>query len=441
MSIFRSYDIRGIYDKDLTYDVVNRIGKALGTLLKGKQIVCIGHDTRLSSLDIYEALASGLMSTGCNIIFIGMVPNPVAYFYAWKNKMFGCYITASHNPKEWNGLKLIRPDGSSFVEEIHELKAIFDSGKFLKGEGRVVADRSAIEEYKKFLKRKLGGVRGKIAVECFGGAGVKAVEVFRYLGLEVVPLHEKPDGNFYNFSRPEPKGKNLDLLKKTVRKVKADFGLGFDGDADRSVFVDDRGREVNAGVINSIFIKAVLRQKKGKVVATVDSASEIEDIVKKCGGEIVWSPIGHNRIEQAIIKEKAVYAGEQSSHVYLSRFYPFSDGILATLYLLKILKGARKKLSRLVDGIKLLPVERFYVEARNDEVKNRVVENLKKQFPDAIDLVNGFKIKLNDVEWVLVRASQTLPEIVITVEARNKRRLEELARRYSGLLKRELERA
>ncbi|MDI6798407.1 MAG: hypothetical protein QMD12_00175 [Candidatus Aenigmarchaeota archaeon] len=437
MSIFRAYDLRGIYGKDLTDEIALRVGRALGTFLRGSETVCIGFDTRFSSKKIFDCFSSGLVSTGCEVISLGLVPNPIVYFYAWENRIFGCYIGASHNPKEWGGFKMIEPDGTSFVEDVERVERIFNSGTFLKKKGRLERDKNAIEEYKRFFQKKFGILKNRIAVECFGGAGVKAVDIFKDFGLEVISLHGKPDGNFYGFERPEPKGENLKFLRETVKREKAEFGVAFDGDADRSVFVDNKGRELNGSVMSSIFIREILEKRKGKIILTADCASEIKKIVESLGGELIWWRVGHGFIEKKCLEEKALFAGEQSSHFYFNEFYPFSDGILATLYLAKILSRG-KKLSKLVDELKLHPTEKLYINAETDENKIRVIEELKKSFPKAIDIMDGIKIELNDIEWVLIRASQTLPEINLCAEGKNKNRLKEIVQKYSKLINQKL---
>jgi len=438
MSIFRAYDIRGIYGKDLTDEIVLRLGKAVGTFLKGSESICIGYDTRASSKKIFKNFSSGIASTGCEVISLGLVPNPTVYFNAWKNRIFGCMITASHGPKEWNGFKLIEPDGTSFIEDIERVKKIFAFGNFIKRRGRIIENKNGFKEYKKFLHKKFGILEGKIVVECFGGVGFKAIEIFKDLDLKVVGLHAKPKADFYGIKKPEPKGKNLELLKKTVKKKKADFGVAFDGDADRAVFVDDKGRELNGSLMSAIFIKDILSRKKGKIILTADCASELEGLVKRLGGKLIWWRVGHGFIEKKCLEEKALFAGEQSSHFYFNEFYPFSDGILSTLYLVRILSKEGKKLSEMVNKIKLNPTEKIYIHAGSDEKKLKVIEELKKEFPKALNLMDGIKIEVNKKEWVLIRASQTLPEINLCAEGKNKKRLKEIIRKYSALIKRKI---
>ncbi|NIM46645.1 MAG: hypothetical protein GTN40_00585 [Candidatus Aenigmarchaeota archaeon] len=434
MSIFRAYDIRGIYGKDLTEKVMKNIGKALGTFLGGNKNVCVGYDTRKSSKKLFEAFSSGLTSTGCNVISLGLVANPMLYFYAWKNKIFGALITASHNPKNWNGLKMVRPNGVSFIEEIKLIENTYDSKKFIKGRGRITK-ADVFKNYKKFLESKFGVIRKKVVVECFGAAAVTALPILRSLGLDVISLHDKPDGNFFGFTRPEPKGENLNMLKKAVKREKADFGVAFDGDGDRSVFVDNRGREPNVSSVIATFVDYILKKKRGSILLTADCASEIEDIAKELRGKTIWWRVGHGFIEEKSAKEKVLFAGEQSSHLYFNEFYPFSDGILATIYLAKILSESKKTLSELLDEIKIHPIKKLYINVGSDENKIRIIESLKKRYPNALDIMDGIKMKLDDVEWVLIRASQTNPEINLCVEARNENRMKNIIREYIKLVK------
>jgi len=439
MTIFKIYDIRGVWKREIDLRTAKKIGKAIGTFLRGKEI-CVGYDTRNSSPQVFKAFSEGLTSTGCKVIFLGMVANPMNYFYAWKNRIFGCYITASHNPKNWTGFKMINPKGISSAGEMRKVKKILDSNKFFKSKrrGKIVNYGNVIEDYEKFLRENLGDVKGKIVVECFGGAGATAIEIFKNFGLEVVELHCKPNGTFYGFDRPEPKGKNLKLLEKTIKKEKADFGVAFDGDADRSVFVDDKGRELNGSIMNCIFIEYILKRKKGTVIATADCSSELKNVTEKNGGKLIWWGVGHGFIEKKCVDEKALFAGEQSSHFYFNIFYPFSDGILSTLYLVKILNESGKKLSQFVNKLKLHPTEKIYIDAKTDKNKDKVMRMIRKEFPKAINVIDGIKINLNGTEWVLIRESRTLPEINLCVEAKNNKRLKELREKYSKIIKTEI---
>jgi len=433
--IFQAYDIRGIYNKNITDEIAFKIGKALGTFLKGRETVCVGFDTRPSSPNLFNNLISGLLSTGCRVISIGMVPNPIAYFFALKNKTFGCYVTASHNPVEWNGFKIFKPNGVSITKEIKILENIFNSEKFITGKGKFEENKNAVEEYTKFLKIKIGNLKGKIVADFLGGAGVIATEIFKKIGLRVIPLHDRPDASLYGFHRLEPWGDLLNLAKETVKKEKADLAVAFDCDADRSVFVDSSGKFIDPSILNAIFIESLLKRKKrGKAVITYDCATELEKIVRELDGKIIWSRIGHNFVEEKVNKEKALFGGEQSSHFYFNIFYPFSDGIISTLYLMKILNKIDEKIEKLANRFKFHPIGKMYINAGTDNKELRVIESIRKNYPAAIDIADGFKIALNNIEWVLIRASQTLPEVNLCVEAENEERLKELIEKYSRII-------
>jgi phosphomannomutase/phosphoglucomutase len=434
MSIFKAYDIRGVYPNELNEEIAERLGKAVGTFLKEKT-VCVGYDTRNSSPSIFDFFSKGLASTGCNVFAIGLIPNPVNYFYAWKKGIYGCYVTASHNSSEWNGMKFSNPDGTSFIDEIKEIERIYNSQNFIKGEGKIENVNNAMEIYEEFLKANIKNQKGKVVIECFGGAGVKAIEILRNLGLDVISLHDKPDGNFYGVERPEPKGENLQFLINEIKAKSVDFGVAFDGDGDRAVFVDEKGRELNGSMMIPIFVRDILKSRKGTIIVTADCASEIKKIVEDHGGRLIWWRVGHGFIEKKSQEEKTLFSGEHSSHFYFSYLYPFSDGILSVLYLAKILNKSEKKLSNLVDEIKMHPVDKLYINVGNDENKNRILGEIKKKFPESLDIMDGVKIELNDIEWVLLRASQTNPEINLCVEAINEKRLRELIEEYSNLIK------
>jgi phosphomannomutase/phosphoglucomutase len=358
----------------------------------------------------------------------------MVYFYAWKNKVYGVVITASHNPKEWNGLKIVKPNGVSFINELKKLEKIFQSKNFIRGKGKITKD-NAKKLYEKFLIRRFNRINKKIVAEFFGGVSSVALSIFRKMGLKTITLHARMNKNFSGFRRPEPKGKNLIPLKKKVKKMKADFGVAFDGDGDRSVFIDDKGRELNGSILSAIFVNYILRKKRGKIIVTADCASEIEDIVKKLNGKIIWWRVGHGFIEKKCLEEKALFAGEQSSHFYFNEFYPFSDGILATIYLAKILSESNKKLSDLVGEMNLCPMEKLYINVRTDKNKIKILEKLRKKYPRALDVMDGIRIRLNKKEWVLIRASQTMPEINLCIEAKNKKRLKVLVRKYTKMIK------
>lgn len=438
-SAFKAYDIRGVYGKELTDSDAEIIGKAVGTLVDTDEYI-IGYDTRTHSPKLFENFAKGLNSTGVDAVSVGMLPNPVVYFNGFINKLPGVIITASHNPPEYNGFKFFRQDGSSYTNELEKLKTIIKSKKFKESSHGHIADIDyGLNDYQEYIERKLE-VEGKIKVvaECFNGVAATIVPyIFESFGIECVPINNKILGDFGGL-RPEPKGDNLKELQKKVVAEKADFGIAFDGDADRGVFVDDKGKVYMASVPGSFFIKDILSKQKGKIIATVDLPSAIVKTIKENGGKVSWNRIGHGFIEENLVKQKALFALEQSSHFYFNLFYPFSDGFLAGLKMAEILSKSDKKFSEMAKETPYNPTEKIYIDAGTHEKKIRVVENLKKQFPEMIDAVDGFKIFLNDTEWVLIRSSQNLPEVNLCIEAKDKNRLKEILKEYTKMIKEEI---
>jgi phosphomannomutase/phosphoglucomutase len=431
-SIFRAYDIRGIFGTELTLEMCETIGKAVGTFVNSDELV-VGYDTRGHSPKVFDAFVKGVTSTGVDVISVGMVPNPIAYFTAFKNKIPGAYITASHNPPEYNGIKLFREDGSSFVAELVRIKGIADSGEFKEGAGKMSEIDYAITDYNYFLQDKLHIEDGiKMVVECFhGSAGIVTPSLFKDFGIETIPINNQPKGDFGGL-RPEPRLDNLDTLRKAVIENKADFGVAFDGDADRSVFVDDKGKVYMACVPGVMFIKDILKKQKGKIVATIDCG--VGRYTEENGGQTVWVRIGHGFIEESLVKEKALFAFEQSSHFYFNKFYPFSDGLLSALKMAELLSKSDESFSEIASKIKLNPTEKFYLKCRDHEHKDSVMQKIRQMFPEGKDYIDGIKIFLNDTEWVLLRVSQTNPEINICIEAKNERRLKELVDAYTKIV-------
>jgi phosphomannomutase/phosphoglucomutase len=369
-----------------------------------------------------------------------MLPNPVIYFNGFINRLPGAMITASHNPPEYNGFKFFRANGSSYTDELQKLKEIIRENKF-KGDGKsaIVDIDYGLTDYRDFLDRGITVEKKiKVVAECFNGVASTIVPyIFDTFGMECIPIHNQIKGDFGGL-RPEPKGENLNELRKKVVQEKADFGIAFDGDADRSVFIDDKGNEYMASVAGTIFIRDILSRTKGEIIATVDCPSSIAKTVEEYGGKIFWNRIGHGFIEESLVKRKALFAVEQSSHFYFNQFYPFSDGFLAGLRMAEILSKSEKKFSELAGEMERNPTEKIYIDAGTHEKKDKTVENLKKQFPEAIDAVDGFKTLLNDTEWVLIRTSQNMPEVNLVIEAKDNKRLKELLEKYTKLIKDEI---
>ncbi|MBI2549852.1 hypothetical protein HYV83_01575 [Candidatus Woesearchaeota archaeon] len=440
-SFFHAYDIRGLIDSELNGQTAERIGKAFGTIIKGKPVV-VGRDIRYSSKQIAPAFIRGLLSAGCAVTDIGECPSPVLFYNAFHLKQFGAVITASHNPAEYTGFKFVEPNGLSFLSQYDEMKRIYGSGKFSSGEGSV-RQADGYTPYRDFLQRiiRLNPKRRiKVAVECLYASGAVIIpRLYEELGLEVVPSHciPKPD---FNKERPEPKGENLKELGRLIVSHKADFGVALDGDCDRSVFLDDKGRELNGSISSAVFIKKILPQQpqqRRNIVITVDCNSELKPLAESFGGKLVWSDVGHSFIGKAVYDSNAVYGGEMSSHMWFEH-HSFSDGFLAGLKMAEILSNSSESLSKLADEAKFAPMVKEYVGCGTHEKKEKVIAKLvaaaKKQHPNSTLTRDGIKFFLNDLEWVMLRKSNNLPEVCIVIEARDDARLKQLHSEYRKLV-------
>ncbi len=430
--IFREYDIRGVAGKDLTEDVVEKIGRSYGTFIQktmGKEIV-VGRDVRLSSEPFSKLLIKGIAGTGCNVLDVGVVPTPVLYFsIAHYGKSGGVMITGSHNPIEYNGFKLCRELFSIYGREIQELKKIIEENSFISGSGKVETD-NPIPSYMNEVTSRIKVEKPlKVVVDAGNGTGGEvAPEIFRRIGCSVVELYCEPDGRFPNHL-PDPTVPEFtaDLRKKT-KEERADLGIGLDGDADRIGAIDNEGNIVWGDKLLALYAREILKKGKQKIIFDVKcSQGLIEDIEDHGGIPIMWKT-GHSLIKKKMKDESSPLAGEMSGHMFFSdNYYGYDDAIFAGSRLLELLSKTEKSFAELLSEI---PVYVTTPEIRidcSDETKFKVVEEVKKYFKErysTID-VDGVRI-LFPGGWGLVRASNTQPVIVVRFEAKTEQRLDEI---------------
>lgn len=432
--IFRAYDIRGIFNKDLTCETALNIGKGFGTFLGGQnKEVIVGRDVRLSGDVLNNALIGGLTSTGCNVVDIGVVPTPVMAFAVVRYKKDGgVMITASHNPPEWNGFKLFKEGGASCAQGtgMEEVKEITLSRRFVMGEGTVKKYEKVFNDYSTFLKDKIEIERPlKVAMDASNGTcGLIAPDLFKKYNCIVVPINIEPDGNF-PAHLPEPTAETLTDLMKVVKNEKADFGVGYDGDGDRSVFIDDKGRIVPADITLTIFSDYTLEKNRGsKIVYSIDCSSAVDEVIREKGGVPIVSKVGRTFIINKMVEENAILGGEKSSHFYFGELNGFDDGIFASLKLAEILSKTDKKYSEMVEAAPQypsIPIKKFDC---SDDKKFEVVEELKREFKakgyKTVDL-DGVKVYMPE-GWVLIRASNTMSQVKMTAEAKNEDELKKI---------------
>lgn len=432
-SIFRAYDIRGVFGDQLTEETATVLGVALSDFLGEKKGVVVGRDVRLSGERLRNALVSGLVRS-CDVTDVGVVPTPLVYFATTRlGKDAGVMITASHNPPEWNGFKLFKQGGCIYGEEMAQIRQIAETLDLRACErrpGKTITYGGILEEYMKFVLGKVGVKTGLsiVADTTNGACGLLVPSLFERLGCEILTLNETPDGRFPTHL-PEPKEETLGELKKRVVEEEADFGVGYDGDGDRAVFVDDEGKILPGDSVLLIFARDVLEKKRGgMVVCELSCSMAVEEFVKALGGVPVVERVGHVFIMDRMIAEGAVLGGETSGHFYFPELHGMDDGIFASLRMAEILSKCDEKLSEIVNSLPWYPS----VHERNftcpDRLKFGVVERLKARFREAglhvLD-IDGVKL-LDEDGWVLLRPSNTEPLIRVSAEARSEKKLKEL---------------
>lgn len=412
--------------KELTQEVVELIGKAFGTYIGGS--VVVGRDNRPSSKSFRDALVKGLLSTGCKVFDIGIATSPLVNFSVIYHKTAGgVMVTGSHDPKEYNGLKLSKGVSALRGKEILRIKAIGESNKFRHGKGKVkyVNLTSVYINYIKQrvkLKRRL-----KIVIDCGNGASsILAPRLFRSIGCDVVPMYCTLQGNFpHHLPNPVIKKNLADLIKK-VKSRKADLGLSFDGDADRLGVVDGKGRIYWGDMLMIIFSRDLLSRKKhAKIVVEVKCSNALIEDIKNHNGIPIISKTGHSNIEAKMREEKALLGGEMSGHLFFKEgYFGYDDAVFAAAKLLSIISNQSLSISQILKDIpKYYTSPEIRIKCPDDK-KFVMVENLKKYFRKKYRTVaiDGVRINFSD-GWALVRASNTEPALVLRFEAKSKKSL------------------
>ena len=432
-SIFRAYDIRGVFGEDLTEEVAARIGAAFATFLGEDKEVLVARDVRLSGEKLREALVSGLVS-GCDVTDVGIIPTPLLYFAVNSlQKDVGIMITASHNPPEWNGFKAFTREGCIYGKDMEKVKQIaknIDLERLGKKRGKLRSYEGVIQEYMDFVVNKIEIERKlKVVADTANGTcGLVAPSLFNSLGCKILTLNQNPDGTF-PAHLPEPKEETLGELKREVVKNKADLGVGYDGDGDRAVFVDEKGNVIPGDLTLLVFAKDVLQKSKGaKIVYELSCSMAVEEYVKELGGIPIVERVGHTFIMDRMIEENALLGGEKSSHFYFSECYGVDDAIFASLRMAEILSKSSEKLSEIVDSLPKYPS----IYEKNfecpDNLKFAAIEKLTSRFKDyGLTILDMDGVKVLDKDgWVLLRPSNTEPIIRVSAEAKTEEKLKEL---------------
>ena len=431
--IFREYDIRGIAGKELDDGDVVKIGRAYGTFLErdNNRRVVVGRDCRLTSDNYSTLFIEGILSTGCDVIDIGVCPTPVLYFAIHHLKtQGGAMVTASHNPAEYNGFKLMNGYDSIHSEGLQELRRIIDSDSYAQGQG-ALETTDAIAPYMAYIQENITLSRPlRIGIDAGNGTGgVTALPVLKALGCEVHDLYCDMDGTFPNHpSDPTVKANMLELMD-LVREKKLDLGVGYDGDADRIGVVDEKGNILYGDQLMVIFAREILKRKPGATfISEVKCSMVMYDDIERHGGRAIMWKTGHSLIKKKMKEEDAELAGEMSGHMFFKdRYFGFDDALYATCRLLEIIADTGKTVSQLLEDLPVTfttPEIRIECEdTRKFDVVAAITERFKKT-NEVID-IDGMRALFDD-GWGLVRASNTQPALVLRFEALTQQRLDEI---------------
>ena len=441
--VFRAYDIRGKTASDLTMDNVYLIGRAIGAEAVAKDLskMAVGRDCRTTSEGLSKSLIAGLLRSGVDVIDIGMVPTPLLYFATSRLEVWsGVMVTGSHNPKEYNGLKIVLSGQSLSGAEILNLFERVRDKRFSKGEGNLssfyVDDDylNEVERHSFFHEKKL-----KIVIDAGNGmAGILAPKILKKLGHKVIEMFCNIDGDFPNHHPDPSQPKNLVGMKEMIEHHQADLGLAFDGDADRLGVVDRSGQIIWPDRQLIIFARDLLSRETGaKVVFDVKCSRVLKDEIEKWGGVAIISKTGHSFIKKTMSDFGASLGGEMSGHFFLKeRWYGFDDAICSAVRLVEILSRSEHSVSEVFSSV-LSGVSTPEININLEEGEpHKIIDKIRNTnfTEDAeISLIDGFRVDFSN-SWGLVRASNTTPSLVFRFEGEDEEALELVKLKFRDIL-------
>jgi phosphomannomutase / phosphoglucomutase len=424
--IFREYDIRGVVGRDWDAAASEVIARAFGTYLRdaGVRQAVIGHDNRASSPAFYAAAIRGLQAAGCDLTGIGLAITPLLYFALHHLRIDGgVMVTASHNPPEFNGLKLACGPGTLFGDQIQKVREIAESGEFSRGNG-TVREEAIFPAYAADLadRIRLGPRPLRVALDCGSGtAGAFAPEILRRWGCEVLPLYCEPDPAFPHHHPDPVDPRNLADLTRLVRESRADLGIGLDGDGDRIGVVDDRGQILWGDLLMALYWREVLAAHPGAIaLVEVKCSQALIDEIRRLGGRPEFTRTGHSLIKARMREIGAVFTGEMSGHMFFAdEYYGYDDAVYAAGRLLRILSQTPRPLSALAAELPHYSSTPEIRVACPDDRKFKVVADLVQEFRGRYEVIDidGARVVFPD-GWALVRASNTQPVLVVRAEGR-----------------------
>lgn len=429
--IFKAYDIRGVYPEEINEDAVYNIGRAVVEYLKPQKIV-IGRDIRNSSDSLRNSLVKAITEAGVEVIDIGIATTPMIYYASGKLEVdAGIIITASHNPAEYNGMKLCLKKAVPIGEGsgMEEIKDLAIKGQFSESDsrGEVIEDQKLKEDYKKYLagfyKKGLG--KKKIVIDFANAMAIEEKDVLEkfYNDLELEYLYDNFDGSFSNHEANPLKVETLEDLQKKVLETQADFGIAYDGDADRVGFVDEKGEVVPMDYVTALISEEILKKNPGELILIdLRSSNAVREVIEEAGGKVQHCRVGHSLIKAQMRRDGAVFAGELSGHYFFEENFKAEMTVLAVIMILNLLNETGKTMSELTANLK-----RYYHSGEiNSDVQDpqKVFRKLKEKYSDGeLNELDGVRIDFEDW-WFNVRASNTEPKIRLNLEAKTKELME-----------------
>ncbi|WGI18172.1 phosphoglucosamine mutase [Methanonatronarchaeum sp. AMET-Sl] len=437
--MFGTNGVRGIANDEITPEFAIEIARSLSSYVKGS--ITVGRDTRVSGDMLRRAVVSGIQSTGSDVIDLGVVPSPCQQYYTKNSQASsGIIITASHNPPQYNGLKLIDHEGVEYSsDELDKLEEIYNQKDYRYSDWDKPGNYQTHEPKKKYINdltrlvdtdiiREWGP---KVVVDPGNGAGCNVTPyLLRKIGCNVITLNGHPDGTFPGRD-PEPIPENIQDLSKTVEAVGADLGVAHDGDADRATFVTEEGKALLGDVTLALQLKEMLKTNKGDMVVTpVSSGYKVSETVKEVGGEIVWTEVGSTAVARKMMElgDKCVGGGEENGGVIHPEFQYCRDGALTTIKIIELIAKKQKPLSKLDKELPNYQNIKTKIKVKN---KNRVMQKTKQKLQEEgteQTTIDGIKIFYSD-GWLLIRPSGTEPVIRVFTEAKTKQKAKKLSKK------------
>ncbi|MEZ5176542.1 MAG: phosphomannomutase/phosphoglucomutase [Acidimicrobiia bacterium] len=420
-NIVKAYDVRGVVPTELDASITRRLGAAFAAFAGGDRII-VGHDCRVSSPDLRDALIDGIISQGVDVLAIGEVPTDLLYYASGTRALPGVVITASHNPGQYNGLKFCGPGAAPIGQDtgLAEIRSLAERGLEPAATRGTVASADLRDGYIDHVTDATGASAiGQLRVVIDGGngmAGAVLPQVFARINAEMIPLYLEPDGTFPNHPADPLRPENLADLVDLVQSEAADLGVAFDGDADRAFFIDDQAVPMPGSTATAMIAEWFLDKHPGsRIVHNLICSKAVPEIVRRSGGEPIRTKVGHSFIKQVMAESNAVFGGEHSGHYYFRDNFRADSGIMAMLVLLRVVSDAGQPLSRL-----RAPYEPY---AQSGEINFEVddvtatTEAVAGAFPEAAtDRLDGLTVDFGD-RWFNVRPSNTEPVLRLNVEA------------------------